>query len=94
MAQDPTGPDPAQAEAVAAGRSVAAYEPDYFDTDADPDERTVHSRAGLLPEEQSVGSADPEEQARVILEESVERTEAPGSAPDTHLEHRRSPDAS
>lgn len=42
-----------------------------------PDEGHVHTRAELLPEEVAVGSDDPEEQARVILEESEERTEEP-----------------
>lgn len=93
MAQPPTPPDPARAEALAQERSVAAYAPDYSSPDIEPDEQTVHSRADLLPEEQTVGSSDPQEQARVILEESMERTEAPGSAPDTHLEHRQSRDA-
>ena len=34
-------------------------------------------RAELLPEEQAAGSDDPDEQARVILEESDERTDDP-----------------
>lgn len=42
-----------------------------------PDERDVETRARLLPEEQAAGSDAPEEQARVILEESLERTEDP-----------------
>jgi hypothetical protein len=49
--------------------------------DADHDDETqahhVASRAQLLPEEQAVGSDDPQEQAKVILEESEERTEHP-----------------
>ncbi len=57
---------------------------------ADPE--AVRSRAALLPEEQAVGSDDPQAQAQVILEESLQRTEVPGAAPDTHLEQRRSAD--
>jgi hypothetical protein len=40
------------------------------------DER-AGTRAHLLPEELDVGSADPEDQAREILRESDQRTEAP-----------------
>lgn len=57
---------------------------------ADPED--VRSRAALLPEEQAVGSDDPQAQAQVILEESLLRTEVPGAAPDTSLEQRRSVD--
>ena len=39
--------------------------------------RHVASRAELLPEEQVAGSDDPQAQARVILEESEERTAQP-----------------
>jgi hypothetical protein len=50
-------------------------------SDADHDEETqgdhIASRAQLLPEEQAVGSDDPQEQAKVILEESEGRTEHP-----------------
>jgi hypothetical protein len=42
-----------------------------------PDEARVESRAELLPEEEDAGSENPEEQARVILEESDERTDSP-----------------
>ena len=42
-----------------------------------PDDNRVHARAELLPEERAVGSDDPEEQARLILEESDERTADP-----------------
>lgn len=42
-----------------------------------PDEHDVETRAQLLPEELTVGSAAPEAQARAILEESLERTEDP-----------------
>jgi hypothetical protein len=39
--------------------------------------RHVATRAELLPEEQAVGSDDPQAQAKAILEESEERTEHP-----------------
>ena len=39
--------------------------------------RHVATRAALLPEELAVGSDDPQAQAKVILEESQERTEHP-----------------
>jgi hypothetical protein len=39
--------------------------------------RHVASRANLLPEEEAVGSDNPQEQAKLILEESQERTEHP-----------------
>ena len=42
-----------------------------------PDERDVDTRAHLLPEEDAAGSDAPREQARAILEESLERTENP-----------------
>lgn len=42
-----------------------------------PAEDDVETRSELLPEEQAVGSDAPEEQARAILEESLERTEDP-----------------
>ena len=60
-------------------------------SDADHDKETqahhVASRAHLLPEEQAVGSDDPQEQAKVILEESAERTEHPD--PDASSQSRR-----
>lgn len=42
-----------------------------------PAEPRVRARAELLPEEEAVGSPDPELQARAILAESDERTEHP-----------------
>ena len=53
------------------------------------DEASVGSRAELLPEERAVGSDDPEEQARVILAESQERTEQPEA---TRRESTQTPD--
>lgn len=41
------------------------------------DDDSVNERAHLLPEELAAGSADPQEQAEVILEESAERTDDP-----------------
>jgi hypothetical protein len=41
------------------------------------DEQHIDHRANLLPEETTVGSDDAEEQARVILEESLDRTDNP-----------------
>lgn len=55
-----------------------------------PDERMVGKRAGLLPEEQAVGSEDPEAQARAILEDSEERTLHPE---ETRRESSQTPDA-
>ena len=37
----------------------------------------AETRAELLPEEQAVGSADPEDQAREVLRDSDRRTEHP-----------------
>jgi hypothetical protein len=49
----------------------------------EPSEDNVHERAHhLLPEEQAAGSDDPEEQARIILEDSEERTEHPEATRD------------
>ena len=47
------------------------------DHDDEPQARHVTTRAELLPEEQAVGSDDPQAQAKAILEESAERTEHP-----------------
>jgi hypothetical protein len=41
------------------------------------DEAHIESRANLLPEELEAGSADPDEQAAAILEESLDRTDHP-----------------
>lgn len=58
-----------------------------------PDDR-VESRADeLLPEEQVAGSANAEEQAETILEDSDRREEDRDAAPGTHLEHRSSDEA-
>jgi len=44
---------------------------------SEPDRDRIEERAHLLPEEQSVGSEDPEAQAEAILAESDERVEDP-----------------
>jgi hypothetical protein len=54
-----------------------------------PDEARVASRAELLPEEQAVGSEDPQAQAEAILEESDDRTDHPE---ETRLEYTQTPD--
>jgi hypothetical protein len=56
--------------------------------DVDPGAERVHSRADLLPEEQAVGSDDPELQAEVILEDSDKRTADPE---DAAVESKQSP---
>ena len=53
----------------------------------------VSRRTDLLPEEEAVGSEDPEAQAAGILADSDERTEARTAAPGTRVEHRTSDDA-
>ena len=58
--------------------------------DSNVNDRRVADRAELLPEEQDVGSDDPEEQARVILAESDERSASRQAAPSSRLEHRTS----
>lgn len=54
-----------------------------------PDEDRIDHRANLLPEELAAGSEDPQEQAKVILEESDERTEHPE---ETRHESSQTPD--
>lgn len=79
-------------DAVAGQQSESAYEADYAAVEEGVDPGDASTRATLLPEEQAVGSDDPQAQAQAILEESLMRTEVPGAAPDTHLEHRHSED--
>jgi carboxymethylenebutenolidase len=52
--------------------------------------RVGHRADELLPEETTVGSADPQAQARQILAESDERSEDRNAAPGKFVEHRRS----
>ena len=54
------------------------------------DDERVAGRAELLPEEEAVGSDDPEGQARQILADSDERTADRDAAPSSHVEHRGS----
>ncbi len=56
------------------------------------DDERVAGRAELLPEEQRVGSDDPEAQAEAIIEESDARTESRDAAPSSTVEHRTSED--
>jgi hypothetical protein len=56
---------------------------------SEPDEDRIHHRAELLPEELAVGSDDPEEQARIVLEDSDERTNDPAG---TQRESSQTPD--
>ncbi len=55
-----------------------------------PDDDRVADRAELLPEEQAVGSDDPEAQARAILADSDRRTDDRDAAPGSVVEHRTS----
>lgn len=57
-----------------------------------PEDERVATRSGLLPEEQVVGSEDPEGQAEAILEDSEVRQADRDAAPDAVVEHRRSED--
>jgi hypothetical protein len=61
---------------------------------ADPaaDARIARRAAALLPEEAAPGSDDPDAQAKVILEESDERSNRE-AAPDSFVEHRTSDEA-
>ena len=58
--------------------------------DAEVNDERVATRAELLPEEESVGSDDPQAQAKAILAESDERTESRDAAPGSRVEHRTS----
>jgi hypothetical protein len=42
-----------------------------------PEDERIESRGHLLPEEEAVGSNDPQRQAEVILEDSDKRTAEP-----------------
>lgn len=57
------------------------------------DDDRVSTRAELTPEEKVAGSDDPEEQARVILEDSDLRTANRSAAPGKFVEHRTSEEA-
>ena len=86
MRPDPVDGAPANPFTPAIGRDLAvdpgrlfSYGDEMTDTDpaVTPDRDSVDERAHLLPEELAAGSVDPQEQAKVILEESAERTEDP-----------------
>lgn len=54
-----------------------------------PDEHSVASRKGLMPDEKAAGSDDPEAQAEQILKESEDRTLHPER---TRQELKQTPD--
>ena len=54
------------------------------------DGRVRRRAADLLPEERTVGSDDPQAQARAILGDSDVREHVPDGAPDSFVEHRTS----
>jgi hypothetical protein len=56
------------------------------------DDERVATRADLVGAEHDVGSDDPQEQARTILEDSAARTVDRDAAPGSFVEHRRSED--
>lgn len=56
------------------------------------EEERVETRAGLLPEEDAVGSDDPDAQAAAILEDSERRQADRDADPDAEVEHRQSED--
>jgi hypothetical protein len=58
----------------------------------DPERITERARH-LLPEEQRVGSDDPEAQADAVLTESDERERYVESTPDLRIEHRTAEEA-
>jgi hypothetical protein len=57
------------------------------------DERIASRAKHLLPEEQAVGSTDPEAQAAAILADSDVREKDRQAAPDSFVEHRTSEQA-
>jgi len=58
----------------------------------DPQQRHVDERAELLPEEQAVGSDDPQAQVAAVLAESEDRTEHPDPDASTQSGRRASAD--
>ena len=63
------------------------------DTTRDAHDERVADRSELLPEEEAVGSDDPEAQAAAVLADSDARTESRTAAPGSRVEHRTSEDA-
>ena len=57
------------------------------------DERSESRADHLLPEEQVVGSDDPQAQAEAILAESLERTEHPDADASSQSRHATSEEA-
>lgn len=57
------------------------------------DPRVARRAAQLLPEEDVVGSDDPDRQAEAILEDSDARSEDRDAAPGSFVEHRTSEEA-
>jgi hypothetical protein len=63
------------------------------ETTYDAQDERVADRSELLPEEEAVGSDDPEAQAAAVLADSDARTESRTAAPGSRVEHRTSEDA-
>ena len=57
-----------------------------------PDEERVEARSGTIPEEVAAGTDDPDDQARLILEDSDARQADRDAAPDAVVEHGSSED--
>jgi hypothetical protein len=83
-----TDPKDRDSQVGADDNTPAADAPEAEVTDRPRDE-AVKRRAHLLPEEERVGSDDPEAEAEAILEESEHRQRDRSG---TATEHRRSPD--
>ena len=75
-------PRTVEASLTSAMEMPADQTPPPDDRDDQTQARHVATRAELLPEERAVGSDDPQAQAKVMLEESEERTDHPDPDPD------------
>jgi hypothetical protein len=74
------GADDAAAGSTAQNQQVADRASEGADDAAagsTAEDQRVANRAALLPEERAAGSEEPQAQARIILEDSDERTENP-----------------
>jgi hypothetical protein len=71
---------------------MTAEQPGTSGDDRDVEERRVHQRARLLPEEEIAGTDDAYAQADAILTESNERTEHPDPDADSRSGRRTSAD--
>jgi hypothetical protein len=92
QAEEHATPDQVTAAEALRHRAVGGAReagPGLEDHDRRREHELVERRSELLPEEEAAGSDDREAQAARILEDSAMRTEVPGAAPTTHLEHRR-----